>query len=83
MKKILAFNGSPRKKGNTTGCLNTVLEELNKAGIETEMILVGKNKIRGCMACYTCLKEKNEKCVFDDDPVNEWIQKMKADHRSG
>ena len=76
--KVVAFNGSPRKKGNTTGCLNTVFEELNKAGIETEMILVGKNKIRGCMACYTCLKEQNEKCVFDDDPVNEWIQKMKA-----
>jgi multimeric flavodoxin WrbA len=47
-----------------------VFEELNKAGIETEMILVGKNKIRGCMACYTCLKVQNEKCVFDDDPIN-------------
>ena len=45
--KVVAFNGSPRKKGNTTGCLNTVFEELNKAGIETEMIFVGKNKIFG------------------------------------
>jgi multimeric flavodoxin WrbA len=76
--KVVAFNGSPRKKGNTTGCLNTVFEALNRAGIETEMILVGKNKIRGCMACYTCLEKQNEKCVYDDDPVNEWIQTMKA-----
>ena len=46
--KVVAFNGSPRKKGGIQlGCLNTVFEELNKAGIETEMILVGKNKIRG------------------------------------
>jgi multimeric flavodoxin WrbA len=77
MMKVVAFNGSPRKKGNTAGCLNTVCGELTKAGIETEIILVGKEKIRGCMACHTCLKEKNQKCVFDDDPVNEWIQKMK------
>lgn len=76
--KVVAFNGSARKEGNTTGCLNTVFGELNKEGIETEMILVGKNKIRGCIACYTCRKELNERCVIDDDPVNEWIQKMKA-----
>lgn len=76
--KVVAFNGSPRKEGNTTGCLNTVLKELNKEGIETAMILVGKHKIRGCMACYKCRKELNERCVIDDDPVNEWIQEMKA-----
>lgn len=75
--KVVAFNGSPRKNGNTTGCLKTVLAEIEKAGIETEMIMVGPQKVRGCLACYTCLKERNEKCVIDDDPVNEWIQKMK------
>ena len=76
--KVVAFNGSPQKNGNTAGCLNTVLGELEKQGIETEMIHVGKEKVRGCVACYTCLKKQNERCAVEDDPVNEWIQKMKA-----
>ena len=76
--KVVAFNGSPREDGNTAGCLNTVFGELEKQGIECEMIHVGKNKIQGCMACYTCANKQNEKCAFDEDPVNEWIQKMKA-----
>lgn len=76
--KVIAFNGSPRKKGNTEGCLNTVLGELEKNGIETELIQVGKEKVRGCLACYTCKKKQNERCAIEDDPVNDWIQKMKA-----
>ncbi|MBF0260159.1 MAG: flavodoxin family protein [Desulfamplus sp.] len=76
--KVLAFNGSPRKKGNTAGSLNTVIAELEKEGIETEMIHVGKENIRGCVACFTCAKKQNERCAFEDDPLNEWIQKMKA-----
>jgi multimeric flavodoxin WrbA len=76
--KVVGFNGSPRKKGNTYGCLNTVFAELEKAGIETEMVQVGKEDIQGCKACYSCLKNQNEACVMEDDPVNEWIQKMKS-----
>ncbi len=76
--KVVAFNGSPRKDGNTAGCLKTVLGELEKAGIETEMIQVGKEKVRGCIACYTCSKKQNERCAIEDDPVNDWIQQMKA-----
>ena len=75
--KVVAFNGSPRKKGNTVGCLNTVLGEIEKQGIETELIHVGKEKVRGCMACFSCAKNQNEKCIIDDDPVNEWVQKIK------
>jgi len=41
------------------------------------MIHMGKERIRGCLACYSCGKNKNERCITDDDPVNEWIQKMK------
>ena len=75
--KVIGFNGSPRKGGNTEGALNTVFAELEKAGIETEMIHVGKEKVRGCLACYACAKNKNEQCAITDDPVNDWIQKMK------
>ena len=75
--KVVAFNGSPKKDGNTFYSLNTVLKELENAGIETEMIHVGKETIQGCRACFTCAKNQNERCAFDKDPVNEWIQKMK------
>jgi len=76
--KVVGFNGSPNKKGNTACSLNMVFEELENAGIETEMIPVGKKKIQGCIACHGCVKKQNEACAFDDDPVNEWIQKIKA-----
>ena len=75
--KVVGFNGSARKKGNTACSLNTIFAELEKAGIETEMIHVGKEKVRGCMACYGCMKEQNEACTIKDDPVNDWIQKIK------
>ncbi len=75
--KVLGFNGSARKKGNTACALNTVFGELEKAGIETEMIHVGKEKVRGCIACQGCAKNQDEACTLKDDPVNEWIQKMK------
>ena len=58
--------------------MNTVFAELEKAGIETEMIHVGKEKIHGCIACHCCVNKQNEACSMEDDLVNEWIQKMKA-----
>ncbi|MBP8828538.1 MULTISPECIES: flavodoxin family protein [Desulfobacter] len=76
--KVVGFNGSPNKKGNTACSLNMVFEELENAGIETEMIHVGKKKIQGCTACLDCVKKQNQACSLDDDPVNEWIQKIKA-----
>ncbi len=76
--KVIAFNGSPRKNGNTACSLNIVIDELQKEGIETELINVGKEHIHGCVACFTCAKKKNERCAFEDDPVNDWIQKMKS-----
>ncbi|MCG8689095.1 MAG: flavodoxin family protein [Desulfobacterales bacterium] len=76
--KVIGFNGSARKKGNTACSLNTVFGELEKAGIETELINVGKEKVRGCLACYSCLKNQDQACIIKDDPVNDWIQKMKS-----
>lgn len=75
--KVVAFNGSPHKEGNTYHAIKIVADELEKEGIETEIIHVGNSVIRGCIACGYCSKNKNEKCVTDDDGVNEWIQKMK------
>ncbi len=76
--KTIAFNGSPKKKGNTYHALKMVTDELEKAGIETEIIHVGNKAIRGCLACGQCTKKQNEQCIQSEDPVNDWIQMMKA-----
>lgn len=75
--KVIAFNGSPNKEGNTYFAIKTVAVELEKEGIEVEIVHVGNKVIRGCSACNGCFRNKNEKCVFDNDEVNGWIQKMK------
>ena len=49
--KVIAFNGSARKDGNTAILLNTVLEEIKKEGIETELYQLAGKKIQGCIAC--------------------------------
>ncbi len=76
--KVLAINGSPKKDGNTAHALNLVLEEVAAAGIETEILHLGAKPIRGCIGCGKCAEKQNERCIFDDDIVNEGIQKMKA-----
>lgn len=75
--KVVAFNGSPNKTGNTYHAIKLVTDELEKEGIETEIIHVGNKSISGCKACGGCVKNKNEKCVIPGDEVNDWIQKMK------
>jgi multimeric flavodoxin WrbA len=74
--KVVAFNGSPKKSGNTFHALSAVLKELNNAGVETELIQMGAKNIRGCLACNACVKNRDEKCIIDDE-VNGWLQKMK------
>jgi len=75
--KVVAINGSPRKEGNTYYALKTVAAELEKEGIEVSISQVGDKAIRGCLACGTCGKLKNERCVIDDE-VNDIIQLMKV-----
>ncbi len=78
--KAIAVNGSPRKKGNTYFLLKTVLKELESEGIETEIIQAGDRNIHGCIGCGKCRESGIMKCVFDDDIVNESIEKIaKAD----
>ena len=75
--KAVAFNGSPTKEGNTWHALNLVTAELEREGIETEIVQVGNKLIRGCTACGQCVKNRNEQCILPGDEVNDWIQKMK------
>jgi multimeric flavodoxin WrbA len=76
--KVVAFNGSPRREGNTSILINTVLDQLKAEGIEVEMVHLGGRAVRGCMACYGCFQNKNNRCVIEDDPMNDCIQKMIA-----
>ncbi len=76
--KVVAFNGSPNKEGNTWHAIRIVAAELEKEGIETEVVHVGNKIVRGCTACGQCMKNKNEQCVLPGDEVNEWIQIMKS-----
>ena len=74
--KVVAFNGSPRKNGNTRHLLDAVLGELNEKGIETEVIQIGGELLRGCTACGTCRERQDRKCKFEDDVINDCIKKM-------
>jgi multimeric flavodoxin WrbA len=74
--KVVAFNGSPRKEGNTYHAIRLVADELEKEGIEVEIIHVGNKSIKGCLACNYCVRTGQNKCITKDDPVNEWIEKM-------
>jgi multimeric flavodoxin WrbA len=76
MTKVVAFNGSPRPEGNTRFLIRQMLQELEKEGIETETVQVGGKKIRGCTACGKCFENRDKRCIFDDDIVNECIGKM-------
>jgi multimeric flavodoxin WrbA len=74
--KVVAFNGSPRKEGNTRVLLETVCGELEKEGITTEIIQIGGKQVHGCTACMKCFEKKDNRCVIDNDFVNECIEKM-------
>jgi multimeric flavodoxin WrbA len=75
--KVIAFNGSPRQNGNTNKALEIVLETLQKEGIETELVQMGSEDMHGCKGCGSCGKNKDERCIFDLDKVNDWIQMIK------
>jgi multimeric flavodoxin WrbA len=74
--KVVAFNGSPRKEGNTARLLQEVLAALEREGIATELVQIAGKKIHGCTACMKCFENQDGRCVFDDDVINECIAKM-------
>lgn len=76
--KVLAINGSPRKDGNTATMLKTVIEVLEKEGIQTELYQFAGKSIHGCKACMACFKNKDMRCAFNDDDFNEVFEKMVA-----
>lgn len=76
--KVIGINGSPHQKGNTSLLMTAVFQELEKERIETELIHIALKPVRGCTGCMKCAKNRNQRCVFDDDVINECIGKMTA-----
>jgi multimeric flavodoxin WrbA len=74
--KVVAFNGSARKEGNTTILVKTVFGELKKEGIRTELVQLAGKKIRGCIACGKCFTNQDKRCAVTGDIANDCIEKM-------
>ena len=74
--KVVAFNGSARKGGNTSILLRRVLQQLESEGIETELVELSGLKIHGCRACNECSRNKDHRCGQKNDDGNALIEKM-------
>jgi multimeric flavodoxin WrbA len=74
--KVTAFNGSPRRDGNTAILINYMLSELENEGIRTELYQLAGKSIRGCIACYKCAELRNSRCAIEDDILNECVENM-------
>jgi multimeric flavodoxin WrbA len=77
MIKVIGFNGSARKDGNTAILIRHVFTELEKAGIETELVNLAGKTLHGCIACYKCKDNQDRRCAVKDD-VNFCIEKMES-----
>ena len=73
--KVLLLNGSPKPNGNTAHALREMADVFAQEGVEAEIIQIGNQDIRGCIACESC--GRNGKCVFDD-AVNAIAPKFEA-----
>lgn len=71
--KVLMINGSPHKEGNTATALQEMKKVFEQEGVEAEIVNIGNDAIRGCVACGVC--RKLGKCVYDD-LVNEIAPKF-------
>ena len=74
--KVVAFNGSPRKNGNTSIMIKRIFKKLEDEGIKCEMVSIAGKVKSGCTACMKCRANMDKKCSIKDDIINECIEKM-------
>ena len=74
--KLIGFNGSPRKDGNTTALMGYLLWEIEKEGIQTELVQLSAKAIHGCIACHRCFENQDQRCAVKNDAANEYIAMM-------
>ncbi|MEJ2685327.1 MAG: flavodoxin family protein [Candidatus Sulfobium sp.] len=78
--KVMAFNGSPRKKWNTATLLKKALEGAAQQGAATELIHLYDLDFKGCISCFACKTiggKSYGRCAVKDDltPVFRKIEK--------
>jgi multimeric flavodoxin WrbA len=81
--KVMAFNGSPRKKWNTATLLEKALEGAASKGAKTELIHLYDLDFKGCISCFACKTiggKSYGKCAVKDDltPIFRKIEKADA-----
>ena len=74
--KVVAFNGSARRDGNTAILIKRVFSALEAEGIETELVQLAGKTVKGCIACGRCFKNQDKRCAVTDDFADECIEKM-------
>ncbi|MCY1720712.1 flavodoxin family protein [Prolixibacteraceae bacterium Z1-6] len=74
--KVIAFNGSPIKEGNTHSLIQAFFNVLNPSGIETEEINIGLKPVNSCLSCYKCMHNQDKKCAQTKDKLNDYIARM-------
>ena len=76
--KVIGFNGSARKDGNTSILIQKVFEPLAAEGIETKLVNLGATSVNGCLACGKCAEKLDGHCIQTKDPLNDWLDEMKT-----
>ena len=74
--RVVGFNGSARKGGNTTLLLRHAFAELENEGIGTELVELAGKRIHGCTACLKCFEDKDRRCAVKGDAANDCIAKI-------
>ena len=75
--KVLLINGSPRTDGNTFCCLKEIVATLQKHGVESEIVQIGRKPVRMCINCGGCRQNNGAGCAFDDDMCSVITEKMR------
>lgn len=76
--KVIAINGSARKKGNTQLMIEETAKPLRRAGIEVESLYLADYEVKPCNACEICYT-KPWHCPIKDDAVKLYRRMAKAD----
>ena len=81
--KVLAINGSPRKKGNTATLLGHALDGARSKGAATELVHLYSLDFKGCISCFECKKiggKSYGRCAVKDGlaPVLEKVLEADA-----
>ena len=74
--KVMFVNGSSHVHGTTMAAIEEMQKVFESENIETEVIQLGAKPLADCLQCNVC--NRTGKCVFQDDGVNEFVEKAKS-----